>query len=139
MKYIYIDNVMEFLKDLGSYDFQKLVWFENDQGLCSSFYEDYFLLFDSTSLSDYIDAGEIVFGKEADKALKELQAVCEAIPDKRSYAKDFIDSDEMKIIREMVKRCLKLIREYDGSETTVEFKDSGSPKLNISFPDRDNL
>jgi hypothetical protein len=119
---------MEDLRDLASYDFQKVAWFENDQGLCSSFYEDYFLLFDSTSLSDYIDAGEIVFGKEADKALKELQAVCEAIPDKRSYAKDFIDSDEMKIIREMAKRCLKLIDESDGSESTVKYLKAGEPQ-----------
>jgi hypothetical protein len=127
MKIIYKDNVIECLEDLANYDLQKIAWFDNDQGLMYSYDENVDDLFDNTVLNDLFAEGEIVFGKVADDALRELWTVCEAVPDKRIYTKDFIDSDEMSIIREMAKRCLKLIEESDGSESTVMFLKPGEP------------
>ena len=125
MKTIYKDNVIESLKDLADQNLQKIAWFDNDQGLWYSFDENIDDLFNNTCLSDLMDEGEVIFGNLPDESLRELQAICEAVPDERIYAKEFVDSEEMSIIRELAKRCLKLIDESDGSETTVKYLVAG--------------
>lgn len=122
MKIIYKDNVIEALEWLSDYDFQKIAWFDNDQGICMPYNETAWAIFDWSCLHNTIEEGETVFGKEADKALMELEVACDALGyNWAGKEKILLESDEMKIIREMAKRCLKLIDESDPSESTVMF------------------
>lgn len=137
---VYKNNMIEGLKDLASYEFQKVAWFENNLGLWSSFEEDVEAIFEDSGFNYVLNAGEIVFGKIADMQLKELESLCDAIGyDWGKNSKDLLESNEMKIIREMAKKCLKLIYDSDGSESTVKVTDSGALFMDISFSDRDNL
>ena len=138
MNKVYRNNTIEGLKDLASYDFQKTAWFENDKGLWSSFEDDVEAVFIDSGLEYFLENNEVVFGVDADKALRELLKSCHAIPDDRNDIK-FVHSQEMAEIRKMAKKCLYLIMAYDGSESTVELVDSKMVKMNISFPDRDSL
>ena len=118
---IYKKNVIEVLEYLSSYDFQKIAWFENDQGLMYSFNENVSDLFDDFYLEKALyDEGVIVFSKDADQALRDLNDVVEKI-DGRDYREEvLIELPEMQIIREKAAIALALIEASDGSESTVE-------------------
>lgn len=140
MKKVYVDHIIEGLKDLASYDFQKTAWFENEYNLCSSFNDDVEGIFEHNGLEVAFDESEIVFGKKADAALRDLEKACNALGyNWAGKEKVLLESEEMAIIRAMAKGCLRLIKNYNGSETTVELIDSGASRPKISFPDRDIL
>lgn len=122
MKAIYKDNIIESLEDLADYNTQKIAWFDNDQGLMYSFDENVDDLFENSILNDLFAEGEIVF--------RELQRACLTIPDKLIDTKEFVDSVEMAIIREMAKRCLDLVNETDGAESTVMYLKPGDAPPN---------
>jgi len=129
MIYLYTDNIIEALEWLSDYDDQKITWFENDQGLSYSFDENVFDIFQGPNLIKVIQEGEVVFSIDADKALMELEAVCDALGyNWAGKEKQLLESGEMKIIRAMAKRCLKLIDESDGSESTVKYLKAGEPQ-----------
>lgn len=131
---VLVTNVVDGLRCLASYDFQKVAWFENDLGLCSAYNEDVEAIFMDTGLEDALDNGEVVFGKEADDALKELDKACDAIGYHRDE-RELVESPEMKIIRDMARNCLRLVRESDGSESTVELVEIDLLTMDINFPD----
>lgn len=116
---IYKSNIIEGLQDLSDYSMQKLLWFDNDQGLSYSFLENYLDLFDDSTLLDAYKAGETVFGKEADAALQDLALATDAI-DESLPADKIIDDPFMKIVRKKAKKALDLVLADDGSESTIE-------------------
>ena len=116
---VYKTNIIKGLEDLASYHFQKIAWFENNQGLSSSFSEDVEAVFMDTGLEDALDANEIVFGKEADEALRDLDKTVDNIGYHHDE-REFINSPEMKVVREKAVRVLGLIKTSDGSGSTVE-------------------
>ncbi|MEK6745701.1 MAG: hypothetical protein AABY33_01535 [Pseudomonadota bacterium] len=116
---IYKTNIIKGLEDLASYHFQKIAWFENDQGLSSSFSEDVEAVFMDTGLEDALDANEIVFGKEVDEALRDLDKTVDGIGYHRDE-RELINSPEMRIVRVKAAKVLELIKASDGRESTVE-------------------
>lgn len=127
---LYIGNIIEALERLSDYEFQKMAWFENDQGLFYTYDENAFDIFEGSCLSEAIQNGKIVFGKDADKALMELEAACDALGyDWAGKEKKLLESNDMKIIREIAKRCLKLIDESDASESTIKYLKPGEPQF----------
>lgn len=132
MIYICADNIVESLEWLSDYKFQKVVWFENDQGLCYPYDDNVYDIFEGSALSETIQAGETVFGKEADKALMELELACDALGyNWHGKEKTLLESKDMKNIRDMAKRCLKLIDESNGSEITVKYLVPGEPPPDV--------
>jgi hypothetical protein len=133
---VLVTNVIQGLRDLASYDFQKTAWFENDCGLWSSYNEDVEAIFMDTGLKYALDAGDVVFGKKADNALKELDGACNAIGyhwDGRE--KELLESDAMKNIRELSRKCLKLVRESDWSQSAVDLIEIDLLTTHIHFAD----
>lgn len=114
-----ITNVIDGLRFFASYDYQKIGWFENNLGLCSAYNEDVDAIFRDTGLEVALDAGEVVFGKEADSALRELGQACDAIGYRRDHY-ELVESDEMKVVRQMARHCLDLIRTSEGKDSTVD-------------------
>lgn len=132
-------EIIEGLKDLASYDFQKASWSENSLDLCWSYSETVSSVYeDGTGLSDALQANVVVFSKAADLALRKLENACDAIGYSRDE-KEIIDSQEMKAVRDMAKNCLSLIKASDLSESQVQFIETQFKPSKISFPDRDNL
>ena len=58
---VYKTNVIEGLKDLASRDFQAVAWFENDQGLSSSYADDVNAVFDDTGLDTALGSVDVLF------------------------------------------------------------------------------
>lgn len=137
---VYKNNVIEGLKDLASYDFQKAIWFENEYKIYSSFDEDVETVFFDSGLSDALAKDMIVFGYEADSALKELERLCDSIGYEWSgRERELLESSEMVLVRGLAKDCLRLMRSNKFLEGTVEITNSGMVPHGLSFPDRDNL
>jgi len=116
---VYKKNITEGLKDLASKSFQQIAWFENDQGLCSSYSDDVCAVFEGTGLQEALRNNEIVFSKEADAALNQLDEMVEAIGYNRDE-RELINAPEMEAVPLMAARCLELIESSEGSESTVE-------------------
>lgn len=140
MKSILKTNIVQGLKYLASYDYQKIGWFENDQGFGSSFSEDVEAIFDDSGLHDALSSGEVAFDSIIDKALIELEVVCDAIGyNWAGKEKKLLESDQMAIVRELAKRCIKLIANGDFSKSTVQIIETDLPDLDVSFPDIKNI
>ncbi len=115
---VYKFNVIEGLESLASYDFQKIAWFENNQGIVSSFEIMTSLVFEASALEVALYK-QVVFSQKADIALRELNELVENI----GYNKDereLINSPEMEIVRQKAAEALVLVIASDGSESTVE-------------------
>lgn len=117
---IYRNNVIEALKYLSDYEFQKIAWFPNDQNLIASYNENVMWVFDDTTLSDALKSGKVVFSKAADAALCDLEEATDEIDGLDYSEEELIDMPKMRIIREKAAYALRLINETDGRESTVE-------------------
>lgn len=117
---IFKKNVVEALENLSSEAYQKIAWFQNDQGLSSSYIDTLLGLFDDTALIDIMDEGEIVFSIQADKALRDLAIETSRVEALGMSDAILIDSIEMKNIRQKAAKILILINQSDGSESTIE-------------------
>ena len=118
---IYKDNIVDALKALSDREFQEVAWFPNDQGLMYSYNESVEdALYDST-VDDALKAGEVVFGKTADDALRDLEKETQKLDDFDYATEILIDLPQMQIIREKAAVALNLIKVSDHSESTVEF------------------
>lgn len=116
------------LKCLSDYEFQKKSWFTEMEDLlyvesgCCSFDENVEEIFLFRNIKEAFDAGEIVFDKETDQALRDLEKVCDALGYNWSgKEKELLESEGMAIVREMAKKCLKMIAASDGSQSTVRY------------------
>ncbi len=119
MNKVYKTVVIESLEDLSNRAFQEVAWFENNQGLSSSFGDDVSAVFEDSALEHALNAGDIVFGEAADTALRELNEIVEAIGYDRDDA-ELIDAPEMDIVRQKAALALELVKASDGVESTVE-------------------
>ncbi|MFO0109701.1 MAG: hypothetical protein ACK52W_04100 [Alphaproteobacteria bacterium] len=118
---IYKSNVLQALKNLSSYDFQRIAWFENDQGLMYSFNENVSDLFDDFHLEEALyEDGVIVFSSRADHALRDLNEAVEKINGRDYREEVLIALPEMQIVRQKAAYALALIQASDGKESTVE-------------------
>ncbi len=116
---MYKNNTVEALEDLASYDRQKLTWFDNDQGLSSSFLDDVEWVFDFYILDMLYDGNAVVFNKNADNVLRELNEACDEIGYNR-YGVEFLNSPELQAVREIAARALVLVKADDGTESTID-------------------
>lgn len=117
---IYKKNVMDVLAKLADYEFQRVAWFANNQGLSYSFNENVNDLFEDFHLEQALYDNVVVFSAAADQALRDLNDAVETI-DGDSYPETvLLNSSEMQTIREKAARALALIHASDGSESTVE-------------------
>ncbi len=127
MNRIYKDLLVTALQQMASYDFQKIAWFKNDQGLRSSFEEDYFAVFDDTGLAYALEHSDVVFGKEADNALHDLDDATNAVDEFLWTPEEILNSPEMQVVREKATTALKFIQESKAEGVTVEFVEVGQP------------
>ena len=117
---IYKNNVIEALQMLSDYQFQKLAWFLNDRGVVASYNENVMWVFDDTALGDALDEGEVIYGANADNALRDLESETDKIEGDDYLEEEIIDMPQMQVIREKAARALELVLQSDGSESTVE-------------------
>ncbi|MCH2546796.1 MAG: hypothetical protein MK052_04190 [Alphaproteobacteria bacterium] len=129
------ENVIDHLRTLASRDFQKVAWFKNDKGLCYSYGENISDLFDDYDLEKILyTKDEIIFSKEADQALRELNKVVDKVGYNKPEHK-IIDTPEMKIVRQKAAKVLELVESTDGSESTVDYVEAGTTDTFISLKD----
>jgi hypothetical protein len=117
---VYKNNIIEGLNYLSSYELQKIAWFENDQGLSSSYVEDVESVFDDTGLDDALNEGHVVFDKKTDSALRELDESTNSIDEFTQTDEEIFNSPEMAIVRKKAAKALELVLASDGAESTVE-------------------
>lgn len=117
---VYKSNIIEALGWLSNYDYQKIAWFPNNIGIMNSYAESVMAVFDDTGLVDALNNKKIVFGKEADDALRELEHATEAIDELSMSDDEIIDSIAMAKVRAKASRALALVESSDDSESTVE-------------------
>lgn len=117
---IFKGNIIEALEALSSYAFQRTAWFENNQGLSYSYNENVLDLFYDSMLDEALKAGEIVFGKEADDALRDLESASSKVDGDDYSVTTLIDLPQMRIIREKAARALALIKSGTSVGSTVE-------------------
>ena len=119
---IYKDNIIKALEALSNQKYQEIAWFDNDQGLSFSFLEIILTLFDDSTLSDALNDGEIIFGKNADDNLRNLEEQINKI-DENISAETLINFPQMEIVRQQARKTLNLIKKGNTSESTVEIVD----------------
>lgn len=130
---MYIENLIESLRALASREFQKVAWFENDLGAMSSFGDDVSDLFDDHNLKDILyEEGVVVISKEVHQLLQELDRITDNIGYDKSES-EIIDSPEMEKIRQKSAKILGLIKNNDGSESTVRFVKVGTSDVPITI------
>lgn len=125
MRYIYKSNITDALESLASYEDQRLTWFDNDQGLSYSFYENIMDLFYDSGLDEALKAREIIFGSLADNALRELESLVDKVHKENYTNGSFIDEPQMQTIRERAARALFLINVSTGEGSTVGMLEPG--------------
>lgn len=113
-------NIIEALEWLSDYEYQKNSWFALEGGI--TYDENVEEIFLFTGIQEAFEAGETVFDKKTDQALRDLEIACDELGYQwDGKEKELLDSDGMAIIREMARKCLELVRESDGSQSTVKF------------------
>ncbi len=117
---IFKNNIIDALKALSNYDFQRVAWFNNDEGLSYSYNENVLDLFYDSTLDDALKAGKVVFGKEADEALINLEKLTDRIDGDEYSEEVLIGLSEMQSIRKKAAEALALVLSSDLSESTVE-------------------
>ncbi len=121
MKKINKPMVIQGLKWMASYDYQKLAWFPNNENLLSSFLEIYQAVFEDSVLLDALEDGNVVFDKVADAALWDLHQATDAIDVDIMREDEILDSSAMQIIRNKAAFALDLVQKSTGKEKTVEY------------------
>jgi hypothetical protein len=116
---IYKKNVMEALIFLSDYAFQKIAWFDNNEGLSYSFNDNISDLFDDFKLEQALHDNVVVFGRPADQALRALNLAVENVGYDRDEV-ELIDAPDMQIVREKAAIALALVKASDGLESTIE-------------------
>jgi len=132
---MYIENLIDDLQALASKEFQKVAWFENNQGLSASYGSSVSDLFDDHNLKEILhEKGAVLINTKVHQALQELYAVVDNVGYNKSQ-EEIIDSPEMQIVREKAASILELIKASDGSESTVDFVKVGTSDVKISIQD----
>jgi len=117
---IFKNNIIEALEALSSYAFQKTAWFDNNQGLSYSYNENILDLFYDSMLDEVLKAGEVVFGKDADDLLRDLELATAKLDGSDYSEAALIDLPQMQIIREKAAHALALIKAGWGGRSSVD-------------------
>ena len=128
---IYKDNVINALEALANRDFQEVAWFPNDKNLMYSYNESVEDAFYNSTIDDALKAGEIIFGKKEDDALRSLEKETQQLDDFDYPTDILINLPQMQAIREKAAYALKLIKSSDHSNSTIEFLNIGEKPSDI--------
>jgi hypothetical protein len=110
------NTIFDDLEKTSSYDRQKYEWLDNEEGIVSSYTEDYYSLFwDSGLMFDY-ERVPIIFGPEIDNGLKNLHAMMTAIDEYELGTETILNMPEMVVIREEAALILKMLKEPNPNE-----------------------
>lgn len=107
---------IERLERLSDYKRLKYEWLDNQEGIVSSFDEDYYSLFWSTGVAMSLEENDIVFGPEIDTAVSNLQRMVEDLYG-YSYREDkILTLPQMDAIRGEAARIAKILRQPNPNE-----------------------
>jgi hypothetical protein len=121
------NTLLDDLEKASNYDRQKYEWLDNEEGIVSSFTEDYYSLFWGI-MFDY-ERSSFIFGHEIDDALKDLHALMAAIDGYKYTEEEILNMPEMLVIREEAARILKMLKEPNPNEgVTFQWISPGEKK-----------
>ena len=121
------NTLLDDLEKASKYDRQKYEWLDNEEGIVSSFTEDYYSLFWGI-MFDY-ERSSFIFGHEIDDALKDLHALMAAIDGYKYTEEEILNMPEMLVIREEAARILKMLKEPNPNEgVTFQWISPGEKK-----------
>ncbi|MBY0406772.1 MAG: hypothetical protein K2Q01_03710 [Rickettsiales bacterium] len=103
---------------LADYELQKAIWL-HETDIWSSFNDEVEAVFLDSGIEEMLNQGEVVFGKNADNALRELVKTADNIGYHRDE-RELVHTAEMENLRHKAAKALALIQATDGSESTVE-------------------
>lgn len=135
-KRIYIENVVDILKELADVKYQKDIWLNqnNPNNLVGSFTEAACMLFDDCVIGDYLKDGEVILDARVTQALWELSAAVDAVGEfdengEFCSQEEIIDDPLMEVVREKAARALFLINvsAYEGSTVDVAVPGQSEP------------
>ncbi len=104
------------LEKVSSYDRQRYEWIDNEEGIVSSYVEDYYGMFWDTGLMDKYERVSLIFGPKIDDAIKNLHAMMAAIDGYKYTEEEILNMPEMVVIREEAARILKMLKEPNPNE-----------------------
>ncbi|MEM7617400.1 MAG: hypothetical protein AAF195_03350 [Pseudomonadota bacterium] len=134
---IYIENIIGILKEIADWSYQERAW-DNPGAkpgdMTISFDEAVNMLFDDCIVGDLLEDGEIIISKKVTKILQELSNIIDNIDENRSQ-EEIIYDPKMDIVRQKATKALDLIKENDGSESTVRFVKVGTSDIPITIED----
>jgi hypothetical protein len=121
------NTLLDDLEKASNYDRQKYEWLDNEEGIVSSFTEDYYSLFWGI-MFDY-ERSSFIFGHEIDDALKNLHAMMAAIDEYELGTETILNMPEMIFVREEAARILKMLKEPNPNEgVTFQWISPGEKK-----------
>lgn len=134
MKKMYLENVIDILRDLSDKEYQINIWLNtnNPDNLVDSFVESANMLFDGEIFDEWFEDDEIIVSKEVTKILQELSDIIDDIDEYRPE-EEIINDPLMDAVRQKAAEALELIKASDGSESTVRFVKVGTPDTPISI------
>jgi hypothetical protein len=110
------NTLFDDLEKTSSYDRQRYEWLDNEEGIVSSFTEDYYSLFWDSGLMYLYERHPIIFGPEIDNGLKNLHVMMTAIDGYKYTEEEILNMPEMVVIREEAARILKMLKEPNPNE-----------------------
>jgi len=110
MIYIWKDKIIDGLRGLADYNYQKKALLNPTGPVMWLFVEDYQDIFEDTGLLAALKANQLVFGKSADQALRDLEYAMHQI-DSNLSDMVIVDLPEMQIVRQKAAKALKLIEQ----------------------------
>jgi hypothetical protein len=108
------NTLLDDLEKASSYDRQRYEWLDNEEGIVSSYTEDYYSLFWGV-MFDY-ERSSFIFGHEIDDAIKNLHVMMAAIDRHNDPEEKILNMPEMVVIREEAARILKMLKEPNPNE-----------------------
>ncbi|MCH2546798.1 MAG: hypothetical protein MK052_04205 [Alphaproteobacteria bacterium] len=131
---IYIENVIEILKELSDKQYQTNVWLnvDNPHNFVGSFSEAVCVLLDDSGIGHLLKENEVIISRSVTEILRSMSDVIDEI-DGRRPEEEIINDPKMQIVREKASRILTLIEASDGSESTVRFVKTGTPDTPITI------
>jgi hypothetical protein len=103
-----VGKVVERLRELSDYEYQRRVWLSNRGFEQSSFVEAVSGLFDDSGLTDSLGRRTPIFGEHVDKVLLELSRTIDQI-DSRQGPAQLIEDKRMRRVRELASTALSLL------------------------------
>lgn len=131
---IYIENIIDILKELSDKEYQTNVWLHmnNPNNWVGSFTEAVCGLFDDCAIDSLLKENEVIISKPITEILQSMADVIDNIDGHRPE-EEIIDDPKMQIVRDKAARILALIEASDGSESTVQFVKAGTPDTPITI------